>query len=171
MTIGIAAKYDGGVLLGSDSLVSVGSQRIYLPEIKAFSWHGCCCLYAGSLDWVQRFHARGHVVTGFDYGCVEAIQASLWETPLPKKERSAFELVVADRGHNLFIVSGHGEIVPQADYAVTGSELAWVGLDLEYPKVRKRTLAATKTMMARVLRSVCKRDSTCDGPFFYWNIT
>lgn len=168
MTIGIAAKYDGGVLLGSDSLVAVGNQRIYLPEIKAFMWRGNYILYAGALDVVQRFQAQADSLT--EWGCVGAIQSELWANPLPKKERTGFELVVVTTEQNLYIVSGHGEIVPQKNYAVTGSELAWVGLDLEYPKVRKRTMAATKTMMARVLRSVCKRDSTCDGPFFYWNI-
>ena len=167
MTIGIAARYDKGVLLGSDSLVTIGDQRIYLTQIKAFEWKGCHVLYAGTLEAIQRFEARAGILAGPTYGTVEAVRDELWENPIPKKERAGFELVVVDMDTNLFIVSGHGDVISQNDFAVTGSELAWVGMDLEYPKVRKRTLGATKTMLARVLRAVCKRDSSCDGPLFY----
>lgn len=163
MTVGIAARYDGGVLLASDSLVAAGDQRIYLPHIKAYPYNvHCWVMYAGALSTIDRFRQR-ELPAG---NIASAMQESLFTTPLPKKERGQFELVVVAYG-DIHILDGDGALIPQDNFAVAGSALAWVGLDLEYPKLRNRTMGATKAMLARVLRSVCKRDSTCDGPLFY----
>lgn len=173
MTVGIACRYDGGVLLGSDSLVALGSQRLYTTQIKGFLWQGCAILFAGSLDTIQRFQeltADFPPDPDYCYGDVRRVRDALWKNPPPKKERSTLELVVVEPSHDMYIVSGYGDVLRQNDYAVAGSELAWVALDLEFSKVRNRTRSNTQKMMARVMRAVSKRDSTCDGALHYWAI-
>jgi hypothetical protein len=81
--------------------------------------------------------------------------------------RVSVEFLVVD-GNEMFIISGWGDVIRQKeDYAVAGSEFGWIGMDLEYPKIRNRTAYNTKKKIAHVMRVVAKRDNTVDAPFYY----
>jgi len=167
MTIGMACAYDGGVLLGSDSCVTQDDQIMYTTDIKAFAWHGCYILYAGALDVIQRFQ---DITPTANWGSVFEVQAAVKELGLSKKEKGQFELLVVPMGHELYIVSGHGDLLHQQDYAIVGAASGLVALDMVYPKLRNRTRSNTQKMMASALRAVCKRTEGCGGPFHYWSI-
>jgi predicted proteasome-type protease len=69
MTICIAAKYDGGVVLASDSCVTAGDSKLTLGELKGFEWRGLEVLYAGPLYYVQQLQKQPNV--GYTFGEVE----------------------------------------------------------------------------------------------------
>ena len=163
MTLCIAANHDGGIVLASDSCVTAGDTKLTLGELKGFEWRGLEILYAGPLHYVQQLQRQPAM--GYLYGQVESFQRLVWDFPPEKKERGDVEfLVVAD---DMYIVSGWGDVVRQNDYAVVGSEYGWIGMDLEYPKIRNRTAYNTKKKIAHVMRVVARRDNTVDAPFYY----
>lgn len=167
MTIGMACAYNGGVLLGSDSCVSQGDQIMYTTDIKAFAWNGCYILFAGALDAIQKFK---DVKPTTNWGSVFEVQAAVKELELSKKERGQFELCVVDTAWELYIISGHADLLHQTDYAIVGAASGLVALDMVYPKLRNRTMSNTQKMMASALRAVCKRTEGCGGPLHYWVI-
>ena len=167
MTCCIAARYDDGILIGTDSLLTAGSTRLYLDEAKTFQWRDMRICYAGPLHYIQQlqtYPSAGYIanVTGF--------QRLVWDFPMPKDDdddRGDVEFLVVDDG-DMYIVSGWWDVVRVKDpYAIVGSPHGWIAMDLEYGKVRNRTLANTKRMMAKVLRVVARRDNTVDEPFYY----
>jgi ATP-dependent protease HslVU (ClpYQ) peptidase subunit len=165
MTICIAAKYDGGIVLASDSRITAGDSTFTLGELKGFNWQGLEVLYAGPLYYVQQLQRQP--IAGYTFREVESFQQLMWDFPPDKKDRGAVEFLVVNET-DMYIVSGWGDVVRQnEDYAVIGSEFGWVAMDLEYPKIRNRTLYNTKKKIARVMRVVARRDNTVGAPFYY----
>lgn len=177
MTCCIAARYDDGILLGTDSLITAGNTRLFLNEAKTFYWRGLLVAYAGPLSYIQQLEQRP--TAGYKMYRVESFQRLVWDFPMPEDKedddadkRDDVEFLVVDNDLDMYIVSGHGDMVRVKEpYAVVGSEHGWLGMDLEYERLRTRTLSNTKRMIAKVLRVVARRDNTVDEPFYYVELT
>lgn len=169
MTCCIAARYDDGLLLATDSRVTAGSTKLTLGEAKSFEWRGLIIAYSGALHYVQELQTKPSA--GYKYGVVGSFQQLLWDFPPCKKDIEETEFLVVDEACQMYVVTGYGDSVWQkVDYAVVGSEYGWIAMDLEYPRLRVRNLGNTKRMLAKVLRVVAARDNTVDEPLFYEEI-
>lgn len=165
MTCCIAARYDDGILIGTDTRISAGDTTLTLGEAKTFDWKGLRVAYSGCLHYVQRLQAQP---TSAYAPTIEGFQQLVWDFPPGKGERGETEFLVVVDGE-IYAMSGWGDVVCVIeDYAVIGSEgKGAVGMALEYPRVRLRTLAATKRCIAKVLRVVALHDNTVAEPFCY----
>lgn len=179
MTCCIAVRYDEGILIGTDTLITAGETKLTLGEAKTFDWRGMRIAYSGPLHYIQMLQSMPE--KGYVYGKPTSFQKLVWDYPADttvpgeKKDEDDDErddvefLLVTDEDQSMYIISGWGDMVRvKDDYAVVGSDHGWVGMDLEYPRVRKtRNLDATKRMIAKVLRVVAHRDNTVAEPFCY----
>jgi ATP-dependent protease HslVU (ClpYQ) peptidase subunit len=165
VTCCIAAQYDDGILIGTDTRISAGDTTMTLGEAKTFDWNGIRVAYAGCLHYVQQLQRQPCL--GYD-DTPEGFQQLVWDFPPAKGEKGDTEFLVVTGG-DIHAVSGWGDMVRVIEpYAVIGSEgKGAVGMALEYPRVRIRTLAATKRMLAKVLRVVALHDNTVAEPFCY----
>ena len=165
MTCCLAAKSLGGVVIASDSLLSLGSTKLYAPQIKARDYGSLRVLYAGSLAEIDKIFSVYPDPDSDDFTDLQQFQQRLW---LMKKElkADAYEFLAVDDEGELHILSGLGDIVSGFDYACAGSEFGWLGLDLVMPETRNPTAGNIKTRLLKVLRAVARRDSTVDGPYY-----
>ena len=164
MTCCLAATSLGGVVVASDSLLTVGDTKLYAQKIKAHEYGSLFVLYAGSLAEIDRLFSEAPNPDD-DFTDLQKFQHRLWQL---KKLLSAdaYEFLVVDDEGGLHILSGHGDVVSGFDYACVGSELGWLGLDLLMPEVRNPTPSNIKARLLKVLRAVARRDNTVAGPMF-----
>lgn len=164
MTCCLAAKSLGGVVVASDSLLSVGSTKLYAPQIKARHYGELYVLYAGSLAEIDKLFSEAPNPDA-DFTDLQQFQHRLW---FMKKElkADAYEFLAVDEDGELHLLSGFGDVVSGFDYACAGSEYGWLGLDLVMPDIRNPTAHNVKTRLLKVLRAVARRDATVDGPYY-----
>lgn len=162
ITCCIAARYDEGILLASDSCLSLEEHRISTESIKTIPWCGVPVLYAGDLGYIQKLFTAP--IGWKDCSSVELLQKHIWDNPPAADDTAEFLTVEFNQ---MYILTDRGERTSHTDYAVIGSEYGWLGMDLVYPDIRKRTLYATKKNVARVLRAVERRDRTVYRPFYF----
>jgi ATP-dependent protease HslVU (ClpYQ) peptidase subunit len=164
MTCCLAASSLGGVVVASDSLLTIGESKLYSQSIKAKEYGSLFILYAGNLAEIDRLFSEAPN-DDTDFTDLQKFQHRLWAL---KKLLStdAYEFLAVDDEGQLHILSGHGDVVSGFDYACVGSELGWMGLDLLMPEVRNPTASNIKTRLLKVLRAVARRDNTVSGPMF-----
>jgi ATP-dependent protease HslVU (ClpYQ) peptidase subunit len=164
MTCCLAAKCDGGVVVASDSLITIGDTRLIMPSIKGIEYGELFILFAGELSAIQKL-LSAEPNPDSEFNELTQFQYRIWEM---KKElkADAFEFLVVDADCDLHLLSGHGDVVSGYDSACCGSEFGWLGLDLVMPDIRKNTPGAVKARLLKVLRAVARRDRTVDGPFY-----
>ena len=158
MTCVLAAKCDKGVVVASDSQVTVGSTQLNMKYMKGNYVGDMFILYAGTLSTVQRVLARAatRCMVPSDF------QTLLWEQAGKMKKDAAEYLVVYDGCISLF--SNYGEVLGGYDYACAGSEWGWMGLDLLMPDLRNPTYTNVKNKLLKVLRGVERRDTGVGRP-------
>ena len=164
MTCCLAAQCDGGVVVASDSRLSIGDTLLVMPSIKGIEYGELFILFAGELAAIQKLFSVGPNPDS-DFDELTQFQHRIWEM---KKEmrKDAAEFLVVDADHQLHLLSGHGDVVSGYTSACCGSELGWLGLDLVMPDIRKNTPGAVKARLLKVLRAVARRDRTVDGPYY-----
>ncbi len=158
MTVALAAKCDSGVVVASDTLITVGDTQLQLKHLKgealgAFMF----VLYAGRLDVIQR------IVNSFDGISPWDFQNHLWQQVGVCKKESAEYLVVYES--ELYLLSNLGDLMSGYDYACIGSEFGWVGLDIIMSDLRNPTFTNVKNKLFKVMRAVSHRDNTVGGPY------
>ena len=163
MTCCLAAKCDGGVVVATDSLLSVGETKLFSPGIKGREYGSLFVLYAGSLAEIDKLFSEAPTPSD-DFSDVQLFQHRQWSM---KKALSqdAYEFLIIDDEGELHIASGFGDVVSGFDYACAGSEFGWLGLDIIMPDVRNPSPANIRTRLLKVLRAVARRDKTVDGPY------
>lgn len=169
MTCCIAAKYKGGVLCASDAALTMGDQRIHTPKIKAKTYGSVYALFAGELSNVDRLFSVAPNDDD-DFTDVQKLQHRVFS--LEKKLKAdAYEFLLVDEDHGMHILSGHGDLVSgyEADgYAVIGSELGWLGMDLTFKHGWSKTIA--KREVSKVLRAVERRDTSVYKPIYFHEV-
>lgn len=165
MTCCLAAKCDGGVVIASDSLLSVGATKLYAPQIKARDYGDLRVLYAGGLAEIDKLFSEAPDSLCEDFTDLQQFQHRIWSMKKTMKDEPC-EFLAVDADLNLHILSGFGDVVSGFDAANVGSEYGWLGLDLVMQGALSQSPHAVKTRLLKVLRAVSRRDSTVDGPYF-----
>jgi ATP-dependent protease HslVU (ClpYQ) peptidase subunit len=169
MTVCLAAKYDGGVLCCTDSAITYGDNRFSTPTIKGeYRWDGFV-MYAGE-PWL----CHEVVWDKSNRELIDVIKSAAYKYRAQENSHPVFPgefLQVTNDGTELWIY-GQGEVFGSYDYACVGagSSTAWPVLDVLYKRVRNRTAAATKAMLAEVARMCEKYDATVYRPFLFEDI-
>lgn len=161
MTCVLAAKCDKGVVVASDSQVTMGETQLNIKYMKGRYVGGLFVLYAGTLSTVQRILGKAQDRPGLD---LAGFQELLWEQEGKLRKDAAEYLVIYDGSIALY--SNHGDGLSGYDYACAGSEWGWMGLDLLMPDLRNPTYTNVRNKLLKVLRAVERRDTGVGGPFF-----
>lgn len=168
MTCCLAAKCDGGVVVASDSLLSLGSTKLFKPQLKMHYYGDLACLYAGTLHTIDKvFSEQPSNIAGVAHGLtqLQQLQHRCWDM---KKElnKEPSDFLVVDEFGAIHILSGYGDCVSGFEFACIGSEFGWVGLDLVMDPTLRSTPNAVKLRLLKVLRAVARRDASVSAPFF-----
>ena len=166
MTCCLAAKYDGGVVVASDSLLSLGDTKIFKPQLKMHNYGDLACLYAGTLHTIDHvFSEEPSRLLGIPLTDLQQLQRRCWDM---KKEltKNPSDFLVVDEVGDIHILSGYGDLVSGFEFACVGSEFGWVGLDLVMDPTLRMTANAVKLRLLKVLRAVARRDASVSAPFF-----
>lgn len=170
MTCCIVAKYRGGVLCASDAALTMGAQRIHTPKIKAKQYGSVYVLFAGELSNIDRlFSVQPN--EDDDFTDVQKLQHRVFSLE-KKMSKDAYEFLLVDEDHGIHILTGHGDLVSgyESDgYAVVGSELGWLGMDLTFKHGWSLTVA--KREVGKVLRAVERRDTSVYKPIYFHEVT
>ena len=172
MTLAVAARYDGGVLLATDSALGDSQEsdsRMFVPAMKGWDMTHLSVLFAGQLwaaDKVRR-EVPDATTTSEGFAChVMDIAAEYKDKEESQHPDFPAEFIVVDRRElGISLVSGQGGIFTGYDWLAIGSGSIEgnVGLDLELGKARVRTYEATKYRVARVLFSVGRWNASVGG--------
>jgi len=164
MTLGIAAKYNDGVVCVTDTAITYSDNRFHTPTIKGgHRWDGFI-MYAGE-PWL----------------CHEVVWDAGLQTTNDVVKALANKYKGDDDGHPVFpaeflkatynsiYILGQGEVFGDYDYACigSGSTTAWPLLDALYKRVRNKTEYNTKKMLGEVMRLTEKYDTTVYRPFLF----
>lgn len=164
MTVGIAARYNGGIVCASDTAVGYGNNRFSLEAIKGEWRGGDFILFAGQV-WACQLaisHARTSSFTVAVRECARKYRDTDKHPNFP-----AEFIQVSDE--DITIIDGDGSVFARENYAVIGHgcSTAWPLMDALY---NGGTLTAVKRQLGKVLRLCDKYDATVHAPFEYQEI-
>lgn len=110
MTVGIAARFNGGTVCATDSAITTGNNRITLPHIKGQYVHDGFTLWSGAMGVAQRVLKRAQ-----DEHLLDVILDEKDELD----EEDGFEFLLLS-GRSMTILDNDGAAYAQEDYAAIG---------------------------------------------------
>lgn len=161
MTVGIAARYDHGIVCASDTAVGYGNNRFTLESIKGEERGDGFVLYAGTV-WACQLA----IATDPEGPFIDAVRACGRKFRDTEKHPSFPAEFIEVIDTTITIIDGDGSVFPRMNYAVIGhgSSTAWPLMDALY---NGGSLTAVKRQLAKVLRLCDKYDATVHAPFEY----
>lgn len=153
MTVGIAARFEFGVVCASDSAISVGNNRITLPHVKGREVQEGFALYSGVLADAQKA-----LRSAKDDSLLEVVLDMDWE------ENEGADFLVVTDDERLYTVDSSGARISHDDYGAIGhgSDLARFGLLMNYKPDKSE--AYVKSMLKTIITAIERFDATVYGP-------